>query len=220
MKYYHSKLSQLDQQLGSNVNKLISGHSEWFHVIARGGTFTSSSPHGSKYETKLRYDINDSDSCHLNVETQTIVGKNDVVMSTGKTRIIDSTSVDFSLREDAILTFDVKGWVSQQSQFYGVDGVSSNDVLNVYVDGHWIYQASGQDLNGDIIHNENICSMGTFQVLRDHEDGLRVSKGLRYFTVEMITDNRAYHSGGFYEIEFVFKPNSPELDITHEFIIN
>lgn len=158
---------------------------DWFHVHSNGGTWNSYNDGFT-----IRYDMKDNAKCEVSTPSSIISDHS----------IADMSSVDIVLHSNAVLTFNVRAMVSQQLNKHFKN--KKNDVLNIYLDGAWIYQLSG---GSDV--NESSCSMGSHHVQKNiPHGGIDLKRGVRSITVEVTTNDSAYHVGGYYEIDFVMTP--------------
>jgi hypothetical protein len=119
------------------------------------------------------------------------------------------------------------------------------DVLNVYLNGNWIYQNRGgydkgfcsrgtNDENDSIYTDRTKCHMGEPMLTRRIIDGpaVKLNKGPNAIAIEVITNTDVYHVGAFYEVEFTIvdsthhdtitdsKSNSAPLSVTADILSN
>lgn len=120
---------------------------------------------------------------------------------------------DVEVQNNVVIAVNVKGRVNQQKS---LDLNRRNDVLNLYVNGHWVFQTSGNNAQSA---GANDCVMGEYEITRElPSEPILLKRGPSAISVEIITSGSAYHASGYYEIEFVLvpAPNTASTSIVQE----
>lgn len=173
---------------------------DWFHAHSRNGKWSAGNVDSTVIGgdmpswTKLRYSFHDTPCTEV---------------TPNKTRTItDMSFIDFRvLKEPIVMDFKANGWVSEQ--YTNGTNPLDLDVMNVFVDGNWVYQASaGNNIAKKCQMNEFVT---THSLHHDNgwEDNILVLKpGIRSIAIEVKSNAESFHDGAFYEIEFMMTPLS------------
>lgn len=181
---------------------VVDPNAAWFHAHSQSGTWSVGGLENDVMPawTKLRYNFHNTPCTTKSMTPHTTFMTTDI--SFLDFRIIGNVPV--------IMDVQVTGLVSKLKQTNRTN--IRMDILNVFVDGNRIYQASSSSVD---VNNgtTTTCQMGDFVVHEQlyHHNGwedtiLLLRPGMHSISIEVRTDPLCFHDQAFYEIQFMMTP--------------